>query len=307
MQKYSRTAAGFVYAATGKDPRKHDHELGNRLAPDYVAVINEQRRWEKMPNRREPFEVKQWLWLRNKYCKGNYPTHSGEYQSVMWMGGGVYGGFRHGEYAQPESRRAFGKHECIPGTNHPRAFAYNDIKFYTGTRRQLSLQEALDDDAAFQRASCTWRMQKNNDNGQTKFFSRGETIDAPWCFREIAKNFIECVGEPRDDIPLGVYKANGKLYYIHDALINRLLQESAMAVFGLDPTRDKEAIARWTTHSIRVGACCILYAAGFSKIDIKHLLRWKSDTFMMYLRDLDQIMTRHTQAVTDFSELPCRL
>ena len=307
MQAYGRAAASFIKGATGVDPRKYERETGNRLADEYNYVINEQRRWEQMPNRREPFEIKQWLWLFEKYCTGNYPTHSGEYQTVMWMGASFYTGFRCGEYAQPAARKVFNKHDLIPGTNKPRAFIFSDIQFYTDNRRKLPLRTVLTSDKNIGKASITWRVQKNNENGQTKFLSRGETVDAPWCLREIIKNFIDCFGKPRDDIPVGVYKANGKMYYIHDALINRLLQESAIAAFDLDPIRDAKAIARWTTHSLRVGATCILYAAGFSPIDIKHILRWKSDTFMMYLRELDHVMNRHTQAVTDFSELPARL
>jgi hypothetical protein len=307
MLKYAHAAACFVKAATGNDPRKYERETGNRLADEINKVINEQRRWEKMPNRREPFEVKQWLWLHNKYCTGDYPRHSAEYQAVCWMGAGLLTGFRCGEYAQTEARRVKGKHETIPGTKKPRAFVLSDITFYTENRRTVPLSHVLKDDKKIGRASCTWRVQKNNENGQTKFLSRGKTVDPVWCLREIVCNFIDCMDEETDDIPVGIYKANGKLYYIHDALINCLLQESAIAVFDLDPICDAKNIARWTTHSIRIGACCILFAAGFSPIDIKHILRWKSDTFMMYLRDLDRIMIKHNQAITDASEIPCRL
>ena len=51
-------------------------------------------------------------------------------------------------------------------------------------------------------------------------------------------------------------------------------------------------------------ACTTLYAMGFQGMEIKHLLRWKSDTFMTYLRNLTVTLRRHNEAVSDASCIP---
>ena len=54
---------------------------------------------------------------------------------------------------------------------------------------------------------------------------------------------------------------------------------------------------RWSTHSIRVGAAVTLHIAGATKEDIKIRLHWRSDTFMLYLRDVPALAAKHNQAV----------
>jgi hypothetical protein len=54
----------------------------------------------------------------------------------------------------------------------------------------------------------------------------------------------------------------------------------------------------------RVGACATLYAKGFSEMEIKFLLRWKSNAFMTYLRNLAVTSRRHNEAMNDVSEIP---
>jgi hypothetical protein len=60
----------------------------------------------------------------------------------------------------------------------------------------------------------------------------------------------------------------------------------------------------WSSHSLRVGACTTLYAMGFHEMEIKHLLRWKSNAFMTYLRNLAVTSRRHNEALNDANCIP---
>ena len=77
-----------------------------------------------------------------------------------------------------------------------------------------------------------------------------------------------------------------------------------MTVYKLDRVKHRAILQLYSSHSLRVGACTLLYAKGFSDTEIKHLLRWKSDAFMSYLRNLAVTSRRQNTAVNDGSEIP---
>jgi hypothetical protein len=57
---------------------------------------------------------------------------------------------------------------------------------------------------------------------------------------------------------------------------------------------------KFTPHSIRIGACMILFAANHdAAAQIKHQLCWKSDSFMAYLRDVPQLALNQVCAVNE--------
>ena len=62
----------------------------------------------------------------------------------------------------------------------------------------------------------------------------------------------------------------------------------------------KEDLARFSTHSIRVGACVALHVANFTTEQIQHALRWRSNAFKMYLRDVIALAEQRNIAVTAF-------
>ena len=61
-----------------------------------------------------------------------------------------------------------------------------------------------------------------------------------------------------------------------------LIKGAAKGVYHLS----KKDLSRFTVHSLRVGACFMLHTAGFSADDIKFELRWRSDAFRDYLRNI---------------------
>ena len=54
---------------------------------------------------------------------------------------------------------------------------------------------------------------------------------------------------------------------------------------------------QYTPHSLRIGACVLLYQQEKSVVFIRDRLRWKSDTFMDYLRDTPIVAMLHAAAL----------
>ena len=82
------------------------------------------------------------------------------------------------------------------------------------------------------------------------------------------------------------------------------MRRAAATIYNLDPVRHKKQLSMWSSHSLRVGACTTLYSKGFSEMEIKYLLRWKSSAFMQYLRNLAVTSRRHNAAINETSEVP---
>jgi hypothetical protein len=82
------------------------------------------------------------------------------------------------------------------------------------------------------------------------------------------------------------------------------LQHVAHKVF--DITRRHKDLLAWSCHSIRVTAANLLHWACFSDSYIKNHLHWKSDMFLMYLRNTFYTANQHTKAITLELDPPTR-
>ena len=78
--------------------------------------------------------------------------------------------------------------------------------------------------------------------------------------------------------------------------IRVILQEAAKSVYNI---KSKEDLAKFSAHSIRVGACVLLHAQNLSAEDIKFRLRWRSDSFRMYLRNIIQFAEMRRDAIAN--------
>ena len=106
-------------------------------------------------------------------------------------------------------------------------------------------------------------------------------------------------------LPLSIYKhQDSRTCNITSADVENCIRGAAAKVFNLDPVANKAELQMWSSHSLRVGTCTTLYAMGFHERKIKHLLRWKSNTFMTYLRNLAVTSRRHNDALSDASCIP---
>ena len=73
-----------------------------------------------------------------------------------------------------------------------------------------------------------------------------------------------------------------------------MLQEAAKKVHGITW---KEELARFITHSIKVGACVKLHESGIDDETINIRLRWKSDAFRAYFRNIIAIAMKHRDII----------
>ena len=105
--------------------------------------------------------------------------------------------------------------------------------------------------------------------------------------------------------PLSVYRtAEGKVFNITTADVETVIRRAAATLYKLDPIKHRDQLMLWSIHSLRVGACTLLYSQGFSEMEIKFLLRWKSGAFRTYLRNLAVTSRRHNLAMNETSEIP---
>lgn len=127
----------------------------------------------------------------------------------------------------------------------------------------------------------------NGNHGDFKFQTRN--FDNPHLcsvcnWLEIAARFICLRGSSIFDKQLAVcYNTKTKsVCNVTSSLATTAMRLLSNKVYGLT---DKE-LKLFSRHSIRVGACCALFAQGFSPDFIKRCLRWKSDSWQTYVRDL---------------------
>ena len=73
-----------------------------------------------------------------------------------------------------------------------------------------------------------------------------------------------------------------------------------LAAYKTYKIKQKCDLARFSCHSLRVGACVMLHIAGFSTDSIKFELRWRSDSFRDYLRNVVSIAAVKSTALTKF-------
>ena len=66
----------------------------------------------------------------------------------------------------------------------------------------------------------------------------------------------------------------------------------------------QEDIDRFSSHSLRVGACCIYFAAGYNPSFIKRVLRWDGDSWKLYVRDLVCTAVRVVSAMNAVDSIP---
>ena len=119
----------------------------------------------------------------------------------------------------------------------------------------------------------------------------------------------ERLGVP-DNYPLAVYKrnANSKSYSFFVARgVQEILQLAGWKVYYPDVPK-KDADVRFTCHSIRIGACALLYSQNASKDTIQSRLRWLSDNWKRYICHIPAVAAIQKKAVyhadTDSYKIP---
>ena len=145
----------------------------------------------------------------------------------------------------------------------------------------------------------TWRYQKNMQNGETKFMARNDRHPNFCAVRAALRiqHRAHAIGnKPRSPVAIYVTK-KGQPRLLTNTHMEQLLRRAAKAVYHITSLQH---LQRFSCHSIRVGACVMLHCANFTDTEIQFELRWRSNSFKDYLRNVLCIAVRKRYALTNF-------
>ena len=290
IERYLQAAAKLSTARHLMDPRL---DIYGKTSEHIKKVIREQKRWEDMPNRRETVTAKmiEEMW---KICK-DLDQDSFECAILDWNILGRYYGFRLSEWAQNEENNRNFPLLAIDGT--PLAFTFDDFQFEGRGNRCLrqSFSKSLSEEDV-ENVEVRFRYQKNLDNGQrikqtkndanSKFCSVRAAARIRARARRLNSSAKETLAKFKDK--------SGKVLDITNKMIAKHLQACAKRAHGI---RCRRALARWSAHSVRVGACVSLSEAGKDSPFIQIRLRWRSLVFRDYLRNTITLAQQHNEAI----------
>jgi hypothetical protein len=96
--------------------------------------------------------------------------------------------------------------------------------------------------------------------------------------------------------PASAYRSNRKSKkptFFHSNMINTMLRKMAANTYKLT----KADGLKYTGHSFRIGATVMLYCGGAKDLKIQNQLRWRSLTFLDYLRNVPQSAANHMHII----------
>jgi hypothetical protein len=153
-----------------------------------------------------------------------------------------------------------------------------------------------------------YRTQKNGQNNEKRKHARNPYVGTPCHITStirIVQRFSRLIGTNHRKVPLSVCRhANGQVRHITASIIESTFRMAAAHADKLDLVKDCEHLRKWSSHSLRVGACVILHGMGFTDSQIKLLLRWRSDAFFDYLRNITGLAFKQCRALHDLSIVP---
>jgi hypothetical protein len=131
-------------------------------------------------------------------------------------------------------------------------------------------------------------MQKNGKHGEVKRYSRNTrtpSLNAVANWIVILECFDRLVGLDNKQRPLAIYYDydKKKTMNICSDDSRRLMQNTVRLEYGIT---DIKELSKWTNHSIRVGMAFLLQSQGKAGDYIQRALRWCSETWKLYTRNL---------------------
>jgi len=259
---------------------------------DYTDIVYDAvKKYETVENRRNMISDSMMTWLLFSSKKSS--LDSAVSAMVDWIILGRYTGYRKSEWCQ-SSQTSFETVDEWPG-KPPRAMMLGDFTFLDKNERRISFnKKCLHDN--IHHVIIQWRFQKNGQNGEEVTFTR-DMINPQYC--PVLAAYRICLralrlNVPRSD-PIAVFSRKDNRLFITDRLLTRILREAAMAVLNLGP--DDKELSRWSTHSIRVTAANLLHRARFADSFIQKRLRWRSTSFLGYLRNTIYAGVQHSKGL----------
>jgi len=301
IKQYVLDVARFL-ARAGEhpiDPRKTLDQTG--MDPTLQNIYKELERWEKVPDRREPFTAEMLAAMSDTATFGQHAPDSSWAACQDWFHLGLRLGLRLSEWAQNDGASLSSPARDI--YDDAKAFCLNDFRFELKNRRRLTgaavLEVPVED---LRKCWVKFRTQKNGENGEEKILTK----QALAIVYRIIQRFVALRGSADTTTPLAIFKdpATGQAQFITASIIESTMRTLAAHVYQLDPVKDRAALQLWSAHSLRVGACVILHTMGFTGSQIKFLLRWKSDAFLTYLRNVALMSDRQDEAIDRAAAMP---
>ena len=286
VSNYLKAAAQFFTQRQLPDPRHQGKNYCN-------LILSTLKKYESEPNRRNMVTDAMMSWL---FKSASIKSPDSIEQAVFdWTVLGRYAGFRKSEWCQ-SSQTAFEQILEWPG-QPPLAFIPADFEFFqAGEVAYSSITDITPRNVVS--VKVRWRKQKNNNNGEQITFFRDDTNPTYCPVMAALRIFHRALRlNVKPNQPIGVRKNNkGSLIYITDSAVTRLFRQAACAAHNLPPT--SKDICRWSSHSLRVTAANLLHRAGFSDSFIQKRLRWKSTSFLQYLRNTFYSAAMHTKGLS---------
>ena len=283
-----------------------------RRAPiNFIKTITDAvRKYEKVPNRREMIHDAMYEHMLVLYRRFHMKDPDCLLVSLCeWLFFGRYTGFRREEWCNEKPSEYTRITDPLWEGNDTRSVAIEDLTFFDAKGAPFRVDKPLwrkplhqlPPDIAF--VELCIRKQKNNDNFQKITYSR--CTRNPFLCPVYVAFRIHCrglrLGAPTTH-PAAIYwdKPGGSHKLITSRQVNSFLRQTASSTFGIPATC--KSLEKWSCHSIRVTAANLLHRAKFSDSYIKNRLRWRSDAFLMYLRNTFYTAKDHTSALAlDFT------
>jgi len=219
---------------------------------------------------------------------------------VDWIILGRVTGARRSEWCQDGPNIEMTEPTLVHEVSEPKAFLAEDFTFFDiNGNRIYTLTDKHRSSVDY--VNIRWRFQKNGDNGQVipykRDYDRPDVCPVMAAFRIIRR--AQDLNLP-SSLPVAIYASGSSpdstpYKHIQASQVVKFLRTSAQSAFQLNP-KDK-SLMRWTCHSIRITAANLLHRAGMSDSYIQTRLRWKSNTFLMYLRNTFYSADKHTAAL----------
>jgi hypothetical protein len=177
IETHLRNITKFCGRANPRNPRKSD-QTAEPVCKQMQSVVKEVKRWEDIPNQREPFTIEMLTDVIQQQHDNNPSLHGRDsLLSAMtdWASAGLLDGFRLSEWAQPNGHHALNNpHQNL--RSEACAFCLGDVRFLTDDKVNGPIDRVLLELAPTTplvgRDFFKHRTQKNGKNGEERQHTR---------------------------------------------------------------------------------------------------------------------------------------
>jgi hypothetical protein len=233
MEKCLRNVAKFCARSNSCDPRKIDQSQ-KALALPIQKVLDEVKRWENIPSRREPFTIEMSRCPVELAASKPHIYGPDSHLNVMidFASCGLHDGFRLSEWAQPNEHSAL-QNPQQNSRDEPVAFCLNDFRFCSDDKVHIPPEQVLALDPKSRlvgRDFALHRTQKNGQNGEERQHARNDTAGAPCHITSamrIVQRFVRLVGK-KFQTPLGIHRrTDGAVRFITASIVETTFRMAA--------------------------------------------------------------------------------